>query len=361
MTLACHSVEEFTPEALTDRLSKHSGWHDLQVSTVTAAPIGAGQMASNYRLELSYALRPESAPDTVIAKVASTDPASRQMGAATGAYQREVLFYQHLADLTTVRAPRCFHAEIAEDRCDFLLLLEDMGPARTVEQIGGCTPDQADIALAQAAALHGGSWRHTTVAQHDWLPVKHVWDALTAAVPQMTDPWLERFDAFLEPEHAAVVRRLGAEVPAWLTTLADHRTLWHGDFRLDNMLFDAHDGATPIAVLDWQSAAAAPGIIDVSYFLGNSLNVSDRAAHERTLVNEYHRRLLSHGVDNYGAELCWREYQAHALYGLILTIPISLGVESTERGDAMFGAMASRAAQQIVDNDSFAALAAVTR
>lgn len=359
MTLTQHSVEDLTPEVLTGLLSKNPGWSDLEVTAVGASPVGTGQMANSYRLELTYARRPELAPDTVIAKVASTDPASRHMSAATGAYQREVLFYRHLSDLTEVRVPRCFHTDITDDLCDFVLLLEDMGPAKTVEQIGGCTPDQADLALAQAAALHGGSWHRTEVTQQGWLPVENVWNALAGAIPQVTDPWLERFGAYLDPEHVGVVRRLGSEVPGWLATLAEHRTLWHGDFRLDNLLFDAQGGSTPIAVVDWQSTAAAPGIIDVSYFLGNSLSSSDRATHERALVGEYHQRLLNHGVENYDFEQCWREYRAHALYGLILAIPASLGVQSTERGDAMFGAMASRAAQQIVDNDSYAALATV--
>jgi hypothetical protein len=82
----------------------------------------------------------------------------------------------------------------------------------------------------------------------------------------------------------------------------------------------------------------------------------DRAIHERDLVTEYHDRLLSYGVQNYSFEECWREYRAHALFGLVLTIPVSMSVQTTERGDAMFGAMARRAAEQIIANESFAAL-----
>jgi aminoglycoside/choline kinase family phosphotransferase len=272
-----------------------------------------------------------------------------------------VLLYQRLGDLTEVRAPRCYHADIADDNCEFILLLEDMGPAQSVEQIGGCTPDQADLALGQAAALHGGSWGHATLTEQPWLPVEQVWSALAGAISQVIEPWLQRFGTYLKPEHVDVVSRLGSEVTTWLATLTEHRTLWHGDFRLDNLLFDAQNGATPIAVVDWQSVAAAPGVIDVSYLLGTSLTEADRTVHERALVDEYHRRLTAYGVTAYDADRCWREYQAHALYALVLTIPVSLGVASTDRGDSMFGAMASRAAQQIVENDSFAALAILTR
>ena len=361
MTVAEYAIAEYTPEVLSGLLADRPGWEGLAIGSIQAAPVGTGQMAQSYRLRLQYTNRPEGAPETIVAKVSSTDPASRQMAVATGAYQREVLFYQHLRDLTDVRTPQCFYAEIADDLCGFVLLLEDMGPAGSVDQLGGCSPDHADLALAQAATLHGGSWQHPKLANQSWLPVQHVWGALAGALPQIIDPWLERFGQYLEAEHVAAVHRLGREVTLWLSTLGEHRSLWHGDFRLDNMLFDAHGGQTPIAVIDWQSTAAAPGVIDVSYFLGNSLTENDRITHERALVAEYHRRLLSCGVQDYSAERCWREYQAHALYGLVLTIPVSLGVEATERGDAMFGAMASRAADQIVANDSFAALASLSR
>jgi hypothetical protein len=356
-----HTIAEFTPQAVTDLLSQRAGWADLVVSSSDSAPVGTGQMANSYRLKLEYSTRPNDAPETLIAKVSSADPDSRQMGAATGAYQREVLFYQHLGTLTDVRSPECFYSHITADHNDFVLLLEDMGPARTVEQIGGCTADQADLALEQAAALHAGSWGHDKLTEQSWLPVENVWNALAGALPQVVEPWLQRFGSYLEPEQVAVVHRLSREVTAWLATLREHRTLWHGDFRLDNLLFDAQDGRTPIAVVDWQSVAAAPGIIDVSYLLGTSLTETDRATHERALVGEYHQRLTALGVTGYDFGTCWQEYRTHSLYGLVLCIAVSLGVASTERGDAMFGAMARRAAAQIIANDSFAALAAMTR
>ena len=361
MTLDRYEIAELTPGVLTRMLSAQPGWESLTITSAVGSPVGTGQMAHSYRVELTYSDRPDDAPGSIVAKLPSTDPASRQMGMATGAYQREVLFYRHLGGLTGVRAPHCYHADIAENGCDFVLLLEDVGPATSVDQLAGCSPDQAELALSQAAALHGGSWQHPALVAQAWLPVQQVWGALAGAIPQAIGPWLERFGHFLEPEHVGAVQQLSGSVTAWLSTLAQHRSLWHGDFRLDNLLFDARAGAIPIGVVDWQSTAVGPGVIDVSYFLGNSLSETDRAAHERTLVDDYHRRLLTLGVSGYDREQCWREYQAHALYGLILTIPVSLGVVSTERGDAMFGAMARRAAQQIVDNDSFSALDILTR
>jgi aminoglycoside/choline kinase family phosphotransferase len=357
--LSDHTIDALTPQAVTAMLRSSGRFGDVAVYDVAASEIGTGQMANSYRLELSYSAGPDDAPTSIITKVPSMDETSRQMAEATTAYLREVRFYQRIASSIGTRTPQCLYAEIADDTVGFVILLEDLGPALAVDQLSGCDADQAALALGEAAALHGSSWRRGYLHSEHWLPAENVWNMLGAAVPHVTEPWLDRFGKFLDPDHVTAVTRLGDEVGTWLKTLTNHRTLWHGDFRLDNMLFDAKGGTVPVAVVDWQSVAAAPGIIDVSYFLGNSLPEADRAKYERDLVNEYHQRLLSHGVENYSAEQCWREYQAHALFGLVLTIPVSMGVQTTERGDAMFGAMARRAAEQIIANDSYAALEAL--
>jgi aminoglycoside/choline kinase family phosphotransferase len=355
--LSADPIENLNAETLTRMLSQSIG--PLTVQDVQPTPVGTGQMANSYRLSLTYADADPAAPRSVIAKVPSTDETSRQMAATTGAYLREVQFYRQLAEVAATRTPRCYYADIAEDAVRFVLLLEDLAPAQVVEQLGGCSADRVALALGEAAALHGPSWGNPALAAADWLPVEQVWNQLGGAIGDLTSLWLDRFGDRISAEHVPVITQLAAAVPAWLATLGEHRCLWHGDFRLDNLLFDAQNGAIPVAVVDWQSVAAAPGIIDVSYFLGTSMDAGTRAACERELVADYYRRLCGHGVQGYSFANCWREYQAHALFGLVLTIPVSLGVQRTERGDAMFATMARRVADQILANDSFAALASL--
>lgn len=356
MTIHDYTVAELTPGVVTSMLRTTPEWADAAVAQVKSTAVGTGQMASSYRLDLDYERQPTGAPDTLIAKMPSTDPTSRQMALATGAYLREICFYRSLAALTTARTPACHFADITSDSLGFVLLLEDMGPARTIDQLAGCTPDQAELALAQAADLHGPTWGHPALKAESWLSIADLWSALAGSIPQVTGMWLERFGKYLRPEHLPVIEECGSHVSSWLATLRDSRCLWHGDFRLDNLLFDAQDGRTPVVVVDWQSVSSGPGIADVSYFLGNSLSEADRMATERALVTSYHRRLLAHGVQGYSLDQCWHEYRAHAIYGLMLSIPISLGVQPTERGDRMFAAMADRAANQMLVNDTFAAL-----
>src|ERR1700744_4547517 len=69
------------------------------IADFTVERIGTGQMSECYRVQLSYANSAPSAdrPDSVVLKVAATDPMSRQTGMTLGLYEREVRFYRDIA------------------------------------------------------------------------------------------------------------------------------------------------------------------------------------------------------------------------------------------------------------------------
>ena len=58
--------------------------------------IGTGQMSECYRVALTYA-DGDGGPNSVVLKVAASDPVSRQTGLALGLYEREVRFYTDIA------------------------------------------------------------------------------------------------------------------------------------------------------------------------------------------------------------------------------------------------------------------------
>lgn len=351
--------DKLTAEAVTTmlRTSPHiEGAAEIEVAAVAAEPVGAGQMATSVRLTLDYASAPDGAPRTVVAKVPSTDEASLAMAAGSNAYVREVAFYRDLAPEFGGAVPLAHSGEAADSGTEFVLLLEDLAPARSVDQRDGGSVDEVAAVLGHTADLHGRFWGR---ADAPWLPVQHVWGALAGQIPDLTDAWLERFAPYVEADLHDVIREVGAVAPIWLSTLAHHRTVWHGDLRLDNILFDARGGTSDAVIVDWQSTASGPGTTDVAYLIGTSLAPDTRQRSERDLVAAYHERLVTHaGVTDYSFEDCWLDYRAQALYALVLTLPVSMGVQSTERGDAMFGAMATRAAGHVRDLDTIGALRA---
>lgn len=349
--------EQLTPERVQSMLRRSPHIEDaagIELASVSAEPVGTGQMATSVRLTLDYAAAPADAPRTVVAKVPSTDEASLAMAAGTNAYGREVAFYRELAPEIGAAVPRCHFGEVAGSGTDFVLLLEDLAPARSVDQREGGSVDQVAAVLAHAADLHGRFWGR---ADASWLPVQHVWGALAGQIPALADAWLDRFGRYVDADLHGVIRDLGGVARPWLSTLEEPRTVWHGDLRLDNILFDARGGTSDAVIVDWQSAASGPGTTDVAYLIGTSLDPDTRRTSEKDLVAAYHQRLASHpAVTGYSFDDCWLDYRTQALYALVLTLPVSMGVQPTERGDAMFGAMASRAAGHVRDLDTVGAL-----
>ena len=99
---------------------------DVQVTLLSAEPIGTGQMAHNLRLHLETSDPTGDVPKTLVAKVTSPDPTSRDSGSGSaGFYTREVNFYKHLAASANVTIPRCFYSEM--EGSDFVIILGGSG------------------------------------------------------------------------------------------------------------------------------------------------------------------------------------------------------------------------------------------
>jgi hypothetical protein len=144
------TAEALTPEWLTGALA---GVLDgAAVAGVSATPVGTGQMCDSVRLALTYDRPAPEAPGSVIAKLPAADPQSRATGLSLRSYETEVRFYQQLAPQLGIRTPRAYHADIDVTTGSFVLLLEDMAPARQGDQLAGCTLIEATAALDQLVA-----------------------------------------------------------------------------------------------------------------------------------------------------------------------------------------------------------------
>src|SRR6476469_9797552 len=110
---------------------------DAHVRAVTVGQIGA-----SFRLHLDA---DGALPPTLVAKTAAGDRAQRER--VGPGYRSEVGFYTVFRDRVQIRTPRCWYAEISDDNCSFVLLLDDLAPARPGVQAEGCTVDQAVDAI----------------------------------------------------------------------------------------------------------------------------------------------------------------------------------------------------------------------
>jgi aminoglycoside phosphotransferase (APT) family kinase protein len=145
---------------------------------------------------------------------------------------------------------------------------------------------------------------------------------------------------------------LFSRLDAYLDADDAPRTVVHGDYRLDNLLFDPTPGGVPVTVVDWQTCTHGPAMQDVAYFIGAAMPPTGRRDAESALVDGYYAGLVAAGVGGYGWDRCWRDYRRGTWAGLIMAVAASMLVERTARGDEMFLTMAARHSRHALDLDA---------
>ncbi len=323
-------------------------------------PVGTGQMCDSARINLTFD-RPTDAPPTFVAKLPAADPTSRATALSLRSYETEVRFYQQLAPTLPIRTPTVFYADIDVETASFVLLMEDLAPARQGDQLVGCTPAEAAIAIDELVKLHAPRWGDPTLADLEWLhrDPEQSRMFMLSFLPMLWTGFRERYADRLGADVHQAGDALFTELESYFDAVREPLTVVHGDYRLDNLLFSSSGGEVcSVAVVDWQTCAHGPALNDVAYFIGAGLTVDDRRACEPELVRRYHTALVEAGVRDYGWERCWEDHRRGTWAGLITAVAASMLVEQTERGDEMFMTMAHRHARHALDLDAPALLVA---
>jgi hypothetical protein len=318
-----------------------------EVRSVEVTPIGTGQTGATYRLSVGYGSEPTDLPTAYAIKLSSQDDAVRERVAL--GYRSEHAFYTEVADMVRVPIPSSYHCEISDDGGDFVLLLADLAPAVQGDQIGGCIAAEAELGVRALAGLHGPTWcdpRWTdfpglamSLASED--AIKGLGDIAVMAT-QIT---LERLGARMTAEDRETATEAMSMATRWLMADRQRFSLMHGDYRLDNMLFDPD--RTKVTVVDWQTLGVGLPARDLAYFTGTSLLPEARSRADQDLVTAYHSELLAYGITDYDRDTCWRDYRVGMLQVPLLTTLGCAFAISTERGDDMMLVMLERGCRAI--------------
>jgi aminoglycoside/choline kinase family phosphotransferase len=232
---------------------------DTEVRTVVTEPIGTGQTGATYRLTVTYA------------------------------------FYTQVADVVQVPIPKSYYCDISEDGGDFVLLLADMAPAVQGDQIGGCDAVEAELAARAIAGLHAPTWCDPKFANFPGLamsmPNADAAKGLGDVAVMATQLTLDRLGADMTAQDHQTATQSMALVTPWLLAEPGRFSLMHGDYRLDNLLFDPD--RTRVTVVDWQTLGAGLPGRDLAYFTATSLLPDVRANLDEQLVAAYHDELLA--------------------------------------------------------------------
>jgi hypothetical protein len=344
------SAEQFTAEALTEYLRRDGCLVDGCVADFEYSMIGTGKMGDNARLILRYDGDAAGAPATMIAKLPAADEHARAMAGAQGAYYNEVMFYRELADKTTMRTPYIYGSELSDDRLAFLLLMEDMAPAEPGSALVGATLAQTEQALTQAAKLAAAYYGDDSLADRDYIMTPARDDGGEFGGILMEQYWpgfVDRFGHGITADMIAFGERYVRGHRHFVTRFKGPKTLAHGDFRNENLLFGKDEATT----VDWQTLGESSALTDASYFLGGSVEPADRRQWEKPLIKEY-RVSLDRGGVSMSDQDCWDQYREFAMHAIVITVLGASFSSPDERGDKMFLTMIQRHLQQCIDLDA---------
>ena len=345
MTIPC-KPEDLTADWL-------GGVLGTPVASVEVTAIGTGQTGATYRVAATYAGGPGDAPATFAVKLPAQDDAVRERVAL--GYLSEVEFYSTVTTQVAIPVPGCFYSEISSDGADFVLLMADMAPAVQGDQIAGCTTAEAALAVEALAGLHGPSWGDRRWFDLPSIVMPKPGDAEAAkglgdVAVMAADITLDKLGGKVSDEDRLTLTTSMGLVTPWLMAEPERFSLMHGDYRLDNLLFDPE--RTRVTVVDWQTIGLGLPARDLAYFTATSLRPDDRAGLERDLVQRYHRALVGYGVPDYDLQTCWQDYRLGVLQAPLLTTLGYAFAASTERGDEMILTMLRRGCRAIRELDA---------
>jgi hypothetical protein len=302
---------------------------------------GVGMATDIYRLHLDHGRGAATGPASLVAKLPSSSPEVREVARGWGLYQREVLFYRNIAASAGVRVPKAYVAEFDPKTHGYVLVMEDLSPAIGGDRAIGLPLEHARLALNGIADLHSSWWNRPELAaleatlhpfgEGSWVGTG---ERLAAAWPI--------FEPFLAVRASPTLRRIGARMSAVIEPLMidmarGSRTLCHGDFHADNLMFAPRDGGTVLVTVDWQAPLQARGAVDVGNLLSMSVTTDLRRAHEADLLRAYHDKLLAGGVSGYVYDAFLHDYRRSLLIGFFYVIQTAAVVDLTySRTEALF-------------------------
>jgi hypothetical protein len=357
------SPEALTAEFLTEALRSAGALdRDGTVRAIKYERVGEGVGFIGVVAKLALTYEGTAGPPSAIAKFPSTDEGARTIGNLYGLYEREVRFYREIASRSQLDCARCYAADWDAAAAQSFILLEDLGLHGTVgDQIAGCTPAEAALALRHLARFHATWWDNPEMAKISWL--QRGSDLVRASMTQVYEdsraPFLEVFGERLAPEVRDSVTGLNERVLAAMDEFdrRDLYTIVHGDFRIDNLFFGCNGGPYELAVIDWQSPNRGWGAYDLAYFMSGSMPPEQRRAGERAALERYHRTLRDGGVKGYSFDDLLADYRASLMVYLAIFVVNGATLErSNERAVQLFEVIFDRLNSAIVDHDATRAL-----
>jgi hypothetical protein len=291
-------AEELTPEWCTHVMRDAGVLPDGgSVASVDCEQLDVrGYTSRLFRLRLQYRPDGPEGPPVAIAKLPSAELWNRTLGFHLGMFENELRFYEELSSDVPVRVPAYYGGACDLDGQRFALLMEDVSGGRQVDQTVGCSVEDAHAALGELARLQAAWWGGERFDASPWIaPFTKNAVSVAMGYDMACDGFHASYDDAVPSGVVAAVDALRGRIDALAAAMCDGpQTFVHGDFRVDNLVFDG-DGAPPL-VFDWQAISRGGGVVDAAQLITLGLRSEDRRDHEADLLRTYVAGLAEGGV-----------------------------------------------------------------
>lgn len=307
------------------------------LASVTGLPItgveieqigqGIGVSSAVYRV----ACRGEDCPASLVVKLPALDENAVFTSSVLRMYIREVRFFEQLAAEAPIRVPAGLFGAVDEETSQFVLVMEDLGALRVVDQNQGMDVVDARQCVDELATWHATWWGIADPFVTSGAAVSLADPIYPAVLPLVFgEGW-----AKLEEELGDIAEPIRRVAPTWsermpglLSSLAAApATIIHGDYRGDNILF-ADDGS--VALLDFQLTGVGSAAYDLAYFVTQSLDPATAGRHERDLFDRYLQALVAADVPESETAGLWEDYRRAALFCLVYPVVASRGMDLSD-------------------------------
>ncbi len=314
---------------------------------------GVGMMSYMLRSRLIYDAPQGSEPTSVIIKLEPTREAYRKSIESWRGFEREIRFYQDVAQGVNLRVPKLYHGAFDEHRA--VIVLEDLGHLRVLDQVHGLRDHETLAAARQIGRLHARYWDSEALDGFDWMPLDD--ERLTLHYNETWEQFEEVYGVRIGEEAVALGRRLGTSLD-WLRAEVSSRprTVCHGDLRADNIFFGEPNTPDEVVIFDWQVCTRCFGALDVTRLLGGSEPAAERRSHASEVFTAWHDTLQSEGLKDYDFDMALDDLRLGVLVNLCTPVRILsiFGADPPGRQGQLLDVIATRIFALAVEVDAAA-------
>jgi len=336
---------------LTEALS--STGLNVEIDSFRCDRIGQGVAFLGALARLSVTYRNGDGPISFVVKIPPSNQGALAVGRLLNVWVREARFYRDLASQLpdAVSVPRCWYQAIDGERS--VIVLDDLAPAETRDQVVGATDGEANAAVEALARFQAHWWGQDASGQVKWMPGidrPNTGIGLATSMAANIDRFVDRFGHLLSDETTDWTRRFIPHVPAWLTELASHpMTVAHADYRLGNLLFGPHG---QVHMIDWQTAMRTGGATDLAFFTTTSISIESRRRNEAELLDRYINTLRESGVARSDLAHVRDDYAESILWWMAMLSNNLANIDAPdEKSTALFDSMLTRMHTAASDHD----------